>query len=266
MTRPNSVSARRCPSVTAHSAGRDAKAGHGSPAMMAGWPAPTRPCPVSCRSESGPPLTSTVWLTGRVLTGLGGGSGGSSTSWHRAPIRASGIDLDRRVAGQDRLLGAGGPRFDLRAADRRPERGDPGEPGQGQGLVHEHRGGVAHLPRVQVVPHHDVSDAGPLQVPGQAADLLAGLDRVFRGGQQDLRSRAAVGHQAELGPRRAGQRHQRVIDRITPEVVAVRVRGHHQRGVQRRPGGQERGGLIPVPRHRGKRARGSGPGRTGTAA
>ena len=40
--------------------------------MMAGWPGPSRCCPVSCSSESGPPFTSTVWLTGRALTGLGG--------------------------------------------------------------------------------------------------------------------------------------------------------------------------------------------------
>ena len=63
--------ARRCPSVTAHRAGLNPEAGHGSPAMMAGWPEPSRCCPVSCSSESGPPFTSTVCPAGKVLTGLG---------------------------------------------------------------------------------------------------------------------------------------------------------------------------------------------------
>ncbi len=66
---PNALSARRNESVTAHSAGRT---GSGSPAITAGAVGASKRCPVSCNSASGPPLTSTVLLTGSA-TAAGGG-------------------------------------------------------------------------------------------------------------------------------------------------------------------------------------------------
>src|SRR5947209_16547261 len=54
------------------------------------------------------------------------------------------------------------------------------EPGQRQGLMDKRRRGVARLLRIEVVPDQEVTDAGPLQVAGQAVDLLAGFDRLLR--------------------------------------------------------------------------------------
>ena len=48
----------------------------------------------------------------------------------------------------------------------RPERRDPAEPGQGQGLVDDLRRGVSELVRAEVVADHHVADAGPGQVRG----------------------------------------------------------------------------------------------------
>ena len=56
----------------------------------------------------------------------------------------------------------------------------------------------------------------------------------------------AVRHERALGPRRAGQRLQRVVDRVAPQVQAVRVRRHDQRRLPGRVGGQEGGRLAPV--------------------
>ena len=65
---PNALSWRRCPSVTAHSAGFAVSL---SPAITAGL-RPRMPWSSSCSSESGPPLTSTVLLTGSAATGEDG--------------------------------------------------------------------------------------------------------------------------------------------------------------------------------------------------
>ena len=244
LTRPNSVSARRCPSVTAHSAaGPD---GSGSPAITAGWPG--RACPARPAAAASPAAVDQHGLADRQ-----GGRRARGPRAGRPPGRARppGSCGSRRLLAQAACEAGGCPVW--APADQRAERGDPAEPGQGQGLVDQRRGRVAELPRVQVVADHDVADAGPVQVRGQAGDLLAGFDAfsAVSGGPATRRRRRAPGRArptASWPAPRAGRRSDRPTGsrRARPRAPPGRV--------LRRVGGQEGGGLIPVLRHRGERA------------
>ncbi len=141
----------------------------------------------------------------------------------------------------------------LPCADRRTERRDDLEAGTDQRLVHGLRRRVSDRCWAQVVAHQHVADAGPAQGCGQARDPLARVDARLDRPEQHLRAGAAIGNQPLRGPRRTGERLERLVDRLAPHEDAVRGGGHDQGRRARRVLPEEGGGLVPVAGHGAER-------------
>ena len=166
---------------------------------------------------------------------------------------AGGEDLNRRIGELEPRLLARHVRVAGRGRDLRAERRDLPEAGQRQRLVDRLRLHVPADPRVVVVAHQDVADTGPGQIGREARHLLPRLDRLLGRLQQDLGA-GSVRHEAALDPGRARQRLERIVDRVAPGELPVRVGRDHQSGLPRGVPGEVAGRLVPVARHGRERA------------